>query len=316
MHLLRKLFFAFILTTGVHAIAQTSSGIDWVPIQFRQDSGTRPFIPVLVNGKPFLLMVHSNASSYVMTTHHNAAVAGLTNLGKEASYGINSPGHVSDLGFVNTKLASLRISQHEVKNVPLQVFEIPQAPPTDGMLGIQWLRGQHILVDYDAYRVGIPATIADAQAEDQRLIAHGWTAHPMIWDPKTYRYYVQGKIDGHDAHLLISTVANVIVDSVWAKNNHEPLGARVDQEAGPAGALVDSYVFKHVVSLSIDGQEMAPVWPESWDLYAYGSRPRPTGQHEEGYLGADFMLMNSAVIDFGTGLLLVKAPQAEHHRAS
>ncbi len=236
----------------------------------------------------------------------------MTDLGKDASYSISSPGYVSDLGIAHTKLASLRISQREVKDVPLQAHEIPQTPPTDGMLGIQWLRGQRILVDYDASRVGMPATPADGEAEDQRLVAQGWTAHNMIWDPKTSLYYPQGKIDGHDAHLVISTVANIVVDSLWAKDNGEPLGARTDEGAGPQGALVSQYAFKHIVSLSIDGPEMAPVWPESWDLCAYSSVPRLAGQHEDSYLGADFMLMNSAVIDFGTGVLFVKVTQPAH----
>ncbi len=316
MRSLYKLLYVLLLAIGSQSMAQSPASIDWVTIQFRQDSGTRPFIPVLMNGKPFLLMVHSNASSYVMTTHANAATAGMTDLGKDASYGISSPGHVSDLGIAHTTLASLRISQTEVKDVPLRVHEIPQTPPTDGMLGIQWLRDQHVLVDYDAFRLGIPATPAAGEAEDRRLVAQGWTAHPMIWDPKTDRYYVQAKIDGHDAHLLISTVATIVIDSLWAKNNGEPLGAVVDQGGGPQGSLVDEYVFKHVVSLSIGGQEMAPAWPHSLDLFGYSSEPRPADAHEDGYLGADFMLMNSAVIDFGTGVLFVKVTHPTHVQAA
>jgi predicted aspartyl protease len=312
MRLLYNLLFMLTSASVIPAMAQPPSGIDWLPIQFRQDSGTRPFIPVLINGKPFLLMVHSNASSYIMTTHANAATAGMTNLGKDASYGISSPGHVSDMGIAHTKLASLRISQTEVKDVPLEVHEIPQTPPTDGMLRIQWLRDQRILVDYDASRLGIPATPAEGEAEDRRLIAQGWTAHTMTWDPNAHRYYVQGKIDGHDAHMLISTIANIVVDSVWAKDNGEPLGARIDEGAGPQGSHVDEYAFKYVVSLSIQGEEMAPVWPEALDFYGYSSTPRPIGLHEDCYLGADFMLMNSAVIDFGTGVLFVKVTQPAH----
>ncbi len=63
MRSLHKLLFALFPAVGIQAIAQSPANIDWVPIQFRQDSGTRPFVPVLMNGKPFLFMVHSNASS-------------------------------------------------------------------------------------------------------------------------------------------------------------------------------------------------------------------------------------------------------------
>lgn len=290
------------------AYAQTEqhpNGINWVPITFRQDSGTRPFIPVLMNGKPFLLMVHSNASFYVQTTHANAASIGLTNLGKEANYGIVKDGQVSSLGKTTATLTSLRVGTKEAKDVRLSVFEIPQTVETNGMLGIGWLRDQKVIVDYDEYRVGLPDSVEASEAEDKELLARGYVGHKMTADPKTHTRFVMGKVDGHAIRLCVSTVAETVVDSEWAKANNVELGPVIDQQGGPAGALVNEYIAKHALSYTVDGQTLPPTQPHSWDLFGYSSTKRSDESHDEGYIGADFMLANQAVIDFGTETLFL-----------
>lgn len=290
------------------ACAQTNqhpNGINWVPITFRQVSGTRPFIPVLMNGKPFLLMVHSNAGFYVQTTHENAASIGLMNLGKEANYGIVKDGQVSSLGRTTATLASLRVGTKDAKDVRLSVFEIPQTVENNGMLGIGWLRDQKVIVDYDEYRVGLPDSVEASEAEDKGLLARGYVGHKMTADPKTHTWFVMGKVDGHAIRLCVSTVAETVVDSEWAKANNVELGPVIDQQGGPAGALVNEYIAKHVLSYTVDGQNVPPTQPHSWDLFGYSSTKRNVEPHDEGYIGADFMLANQAVIDFGTEMLFL-----------
>lgn len=282
-----------------------ASAIDWVPITFRQDSGTRPFVPVLMNGKPFLMMVHSNANFYVQTTHENAATVGLTNLGREANYGIVKDGQVSSLGRTAATLASLKVGTKEAKDVRLSVFEIPQTTETNGMLGVGWLRDQKVIVDFDKYRVGLPDSIAASEEEDKRLLARGYVGHKMTRDPKRNTWFVMGQVDGHPIRLCVSTVAEIVIDSEWAKANGVELGPVIDQQGGPAGAVVNEYVVKHVLSYTIDGQKVAPAQPVSWDLFGYSSIQRGAEPHDEGFLGADFMLANQAVIDFGTDTLFL-----------
>ena len=83
------------------------------------------------------------------------------------------------------------------------------------------------------------------------------------------------------------------------------LGPIVDQNGGPKGALVDSFLFKRQVTIVLDGQNTAPAQPLSWDLSAYSSVQRPTAPHDDGFLGAEFMLANQAIIDFGTETLFI-----------
>jgi hypothetical protein len=285
--------------------AVAATGISFVPIQFRHDSGIRPFVPVMMNGKPFLLMVHANAKFYAMTTHANADSIGLSHLGKTSDYGISSSGHVSDLGRTSTTLTLLQVGATRSSNVTLAVFEIPQTPKTDGILGIDWLRNERVIVDYDSYRIGFPDGAQASKSEDEALLLRGYVAHRMTWDPAAKGFYVMCQINGVSTRLGISTVAETVVDSVFARAAGFELGPIVDQNGGPKGALVDSFLFKHQVSIVLDGQKTAPAQPLSWDLSAYSSVQRPSGPHDDGYLGAEFMLANQAIIDFGTETIFI-----------
>ncbi len=290
---------------SVDKSASPAANINWVPITYRQDSGTRPFIPVTMNGKPFLMMVHSNASFYVQTTHANAASIGLSSLGKNDDYGIDKDGHVSPLGRTTATLDSLKVGTAEARKVQMAVFEVPQTPVMNGMLGTGWLRDQKVIVDFDQHRVGTPASIVASGEFDKGLLARGYVAHKMTWDPKKRTWFVMGTIDGHAIRLCVSTVADNVVDIDWAKANGIELGPVIDQQGGPAGAMVDEYLVKHVLDYALDGQSAAPAQPVAWDLSAYSSATRSGEPHNEGYLGASFMLANQAVIDFGTEILFV-----------
>ncbi len=263
-----------------------------------------------MNGKPFVMMVHSNAHFYLMTNHASAQAIGVdtSSLKKAAAFGITSEGHVSDLGRAETTLSVLQVGKVTAENVPMSIFEIPSQQFTremDGMLGINWLHDKGVIVDYDQSRLGLPSKPADAMAEDARILARGYVAHRMIWDPQTKDYYIQATINGIPARMGVSTVAENVVDSLFAKTAGITLGPVVDQNGGPRGAIVPVNVVKRQISIVIDGQTTTPQQPWSWDIYAYSSLPRPTGPHDDGYLGADFMLANQAIIDFGTATLFV-----------
>jgi hypothetical protein len=187
--------------------APAAAEITYVPIKFRQISGTRPFVEVLMNGKPFLFMVHSGAGFYAMTTHANAASIGLSDLVKEQNYGIVSGGHVSELGRAEATLAKLQIGSSEAIDVALSVFETPQEPEMQGMLGIAWLRDKHVIIDYDRYHLGFPQTAADAREEDERITKRGYFAHKMTWDPASDTYSVRGAVNGMATDLRVNTVA-------------------------------------------------------------------------------------------------------------
>ena len=216
-------------------------------------------------------------------------------------------GHVSDLGRAETKLARLQVGSSEAADAALSVFEAPQDPPMQGMLGVAWLRDKQVIVDYDAYRLGFPATAADSRVEDERLIARGYVPHKMTWDTASGTFSVKGAVNGVATDLRVNTVSNNVIDTGFAQTAGIQLGPVVDQNGGPAGALVDSFLSKRLVSITVDGQDTAPTQPLIFDYYAYESGKRPAVPGKDGTvtIGAEFMLANRAVIDFGTQTLLI-----------
>lgn len=168
-----------------------SAQVCFTPIYFRQVSGIRPFIDVKLNGRSFRLMMHSNASFYVMTNHANAETIEVPNLRKSANYGIDSDGHVSELGKAVSVLKSMEIAHRTQTDVPIDVFETPVSD-MQGMVGISWLRQQRVIVDFDRYQVGIPETPPDSEVEDEELLSRGFRRVKMHWDQKLEALFCRG----------------------------------------------------------------------------------------------------------------------------
>jgi hypothetical protein len=291
------------------AALPASADTDWTPITFRQVSYTRPFVPVRLNGQLFLFMVHAQAGFYLQTNHANAAAAKVTLSGPKTSYGIERSGKVSALGRSAGTVGTLSVGRDKVANAPATIFETPQdfedGRGMDGMLGMLWLRARRVIVDYDRYRIGIPDTPADAEAERAALLARGYVAHRLAWDEERREYHVAALVGGKPARLAISTVGITNLDKRFADSSGIALGPVVNVEGGPGGALVDAYLVKRPLVVTIEGQALAPIQPQSWNRDAYASRT--TRSPDDGALGADFMLANQAVIDFGTGWLYLRS---------
>ena len=304
--MLKSTLLAF--ATLMAGAASAEAAVDYTPLHFRTVSGIRPFVDVQLNGKPFLFMVHANAGFYAMTTHENAGLAGISGLVAQDHYGIASPGHVSDLGRAKGVAERLQVGADTVENAPLLVFEVPQVPPMQGMLGVRWLRARRVIMDYDRSRLGVPGTPADGEAEDRRLIAEGFVPHPMRWDEEHARYTIRGTVNGVDAEMNVSTVAQNVLDIEFAKKADVPIGPAVDEYGGPKGSLGQSFIARKPVAITIDGQKAAAIQPLIWDTYDYDTQersPTPDASHIM-MIGADFMLANQVVLDFGTGTLLIR----------
>jgi hypothetical protein len=298
--------FALLVSLLVTVTSKALAQVSYSPLEFRQVSGTRPFVEVRMNGKPFSLMVHSNASFYAMTTHDIASRIGLADLQKKSNFGVTSAGHVDEKGRAEASLTSLQIANVTILGARLSVFEQPE-PNMQGMLGIDWLRDQRVIVDYDQARLGLAASSKDTVEEDQRILSRGYVAHAMAWDPAEHRYYVFAEINGRRARLTVSTVANDVLEMTFARASNFALGPSVDHFDGPGGSVGNSYLSKKRLSVRLDEQEAEPMQPEVIDFYAYNLKKRPNNSADtvQGNLGADFMLANQAIIDFGSGILFL-----------
>lgn len=281
--------------------------VTYVPVQFIEISGVRPFVHVEMNGKPFQMMVHSNANFFVMASHATAKAAGVGNITTTGSYGISSAGHVSDLGRGTATLATLQVGRSINRDVRLSVFETAH-PEMQGMLGVLWLRANRVIVDYDASRLGTAESMEDSVRADRSLRARGFTAHPMRWNPETKGYFITGTINGQATNLAVSTVADDVLDVSLADRLKIAYTKTGERFAGPTGTQGDVSMTDAGVPVSIDGDATVPGRAQVFDYYAYNRLERPADGKGtvDGTLGSQFMLSNHAVIDFGTDTLFLK----------
>jgi hypothetical protein len=105
--------------------AQVAPSLPSVPFVIKEAGGPRPFVHVMLNGKPFQHMVRSSAEFYVQTNHDRARSIGITDATKYEAFGITSVGHVSSEGRGKAKLDSLEVGPSISRNVTLDVFEVP-----------------------------------------------------------------------------------------------------------------------------------------------------------------------------------------------
>lgn len=298
-------------TVEIDPAGQSSEpgNLQWTGLTIRQVSGERPFVPVRINGHDFSLMVHSLASFYIQTTHANAALAGITPVGKKRDFGIVAEGKVSDLGYQRGKVKELVVAGDVVQDKTIEIFEIPQQNedrrPVDGMIGTLWLRERGVIIDYGKTQIAVPATQASAEAFDAVLLRSGYTQHLLQWDDQNQTYYVTARINGIPARILVSTVADDVIDYTVRDKFHLSLQPNGRVEGGPSGAVVPVYDVVGETAVVVDGKPIVTPLLQSWDRSAYSSVDASEARYDA-VIGSGVMLKNAAVIDFHTGKLFFK----------
>ena len=263
-----------------------------VELTFRQVSGLRPFVMAEVNGLLVSLMVHSNASFRAMVTHDVAARAGLPAAAVERQdYGIESVGRLGARGRTSA-VTTLRVGDDVAADVEVAVFDVPQDPPVEGMLGIGWLRERSVSVDLGKGRLHFDRS-------PQRGVG-------LQWDEGWQAYVVPTSVAGRPARFVVSTVAGVVVDSHSSDRLGIGRGEVVDEDGGPTGTVVTVRAVESDWELDLDGRTRQVIGAVSWDVYAYADRVRPSAGGIDGFLGCDLLTQEAAVVDFGRGTLALR----------
>lgn len=309
---MKKFLFPAIAVAMLAMPCQADARTRRIPITFRDTSGIRPYVPVKLNGKPYLFMVHANAALMAMTIHANANAANVTYLGNHHNgFGITTTGKTSELGYDSAKATTFDVGGFVIRNMPIGVFEIPQDVPVNGMIGIQWLRTAKAFLDFDGAQLALPETHKDAERERHRLLSRGYIAVPMQWDssnPREAVYNVDAKVNGATGRFHVSTVASVILDDQFAHRAGIAMSDQTDRFGGPTGTTGETRTSAGSYTLELAGMTLKPTVASIYDIYTYGNdkRPEDPARQTAGYLGYDFMKANHAVLDFESGTMFLR----------
>lgn len=287
--------------------ALAEDGRSRVPFDIEQHFGSRPVVEARLNGRPYRMIVHANAGSYVQVNHAEARALAVTGMVHAGEYGIAAPGQVSTLGRDDGVLQSLEVAGRTRIEVPIAVFERP-AGSGEGMLGLPWLTANGVIIDYASRSITLPEDTAEAERYGQVLEAQGYRPHALTRDPADGRYLITALIDGQPMPLVVSTVAANDLDVAAVERAGLGLGPVSGRWGGPGGTVGETRQTARPVTLEIGDWRSPPTLFSVYDIYAYAEKPRPyrATDGRAGMPGADFLIANQAVIDFGRSRLYLK----------
>ena len=307
---------AFYLTLALVAVTGSASGqekarterMSTVPFRTIETGGSlRPMIRASFNKHPLEMMLHSLArfpGGEIQLRHDHARNFGVTGLRQGPKYGIDRPGHASELGSGFGKIATVTVGGTIDRDVSVSVFEIPQ---TDmGMIGIDWMRRQRIIIDFPAHQATIAPTANYASKAQHRLEVAGYRAIPLTF--KDGSYQVRASVNGVVRDMTIGSATHTMVDTALATSAGFERGTNTGTGFGPTGTRVAGGNASAPVVFEIDGWKSPPIVTSVLDIYGYEARERPADptQGTGGTLGDTFFIKTDAVIDFGSGTLYVR----------
>lgn len=275
-----------------------------IPMRYKNIAGMRPVISYQINGKKATSVIHSNAMLYLNLNHKNAEYFGVENLREVSDFGISEPGKV-DKSYIGT-LKEMRFGSVVKNNTEISVFETyPADKKGFGMLGLDWIVENSVIMDFlnDVAIVGPEQRQQDSAGNI--LKANGYIMIPL--QHKDDGFYVDVEVNGIVTPFRVSTVSSMTVDSVYAQRTGIHVGKKTGTYGGPSGAV--GYVYKfNDIALRIGDLPITATKGIIMDTYAYEGETRPDKKDDYcgGWLGAEFLKEQRAVIDFGRSILYIK----------
>jgi hypothetical protein len=240
------------LAVSVFCLACLASGAEQmnqiIPFKIEQISGSRPVVGIVVNGHPYQAFIHANAGLYLQINHAQAKTVRVKGMAHKDSFGIEAPGKVSALGRDTGVVERLQLGTVVDHDVPVSVFE---KPADLCMLGLAWIRAHALILDFPHHQAVIPASAETAGALRARLLAEGYSAHPMTRDKRDGRYLVTVTVGNTSALMVVSSVADVTLDTEFARRAGVAHGPASGHYGGPSGATGNVYETRDQVVFSI-----------------------------------------------------------------
>ena len=277
-----------------------------LPITFIDIAGPRPVIEYFVNNKKATSMIHSNANLYIRFNYENSQYFGIENLVEVGEFGISEPGKTNKS--YTARINEIKIGGLTWNDKEVSIFEtFSNDAEGFGMLGKNWIRENNIIIDFGCNTVAILPNKFQQDSIVKRLLKDNYVTVPMELDVTDNSYYTDIVINNQKTKFLVSTVTNLIIDSVFAKTANIETLENQGSFAGPSGKTGNVYSPKEKFAIKI-GEFETSTNGVIYDQYIYSDTQRPDDSEKQigGTLGAAFLIEQKAVIDFGNLKLYLK----------
>lgn len=251
-------------------------------------------------GKTVPMMVHGNASFYMMLTHD---VAEQLNNGEPVKK-IDDYGY-SERGRGRINVAAFSVGKHifeEIENVPVFDWPEEEGKAARGMLGVEWLQNEKVKIDFvnEQLEIGVSKT----NEPDATLLDKGYQY--TRFEISNSEVFMQVYFDElqKEIPITIGTVASDYSLDVMTFKNVLALEATNTRDHSPDNTTPDVYKNLEPIAYSIAGVnfEIPAQRAEFSDFAEYGNTTNDA-LPSFGIFGRDWMKSHQALIDYANRIL-------------
>ncbi len=249
------------------------------------------------------LMVHGNASLYLMLTHEIAAKLNAGNpLEKIRDYGY------SDKGLGRMNVEKFQIGDRlftQAQNVPVFDWPAEEGKAAQGMLGIDFLTQEKVRIDFVREQMEIGAPVH--AGPDQALLAQGYSYTEFFVENSTGYMNVYFDALKKELPITVGTVSDSY--SLDAVTFQEKINLEItdSKDHSPSGTTPQLYLNADPVRFSIANQPFEIPRGQA-DLYSFAEYKniKQAELFPFGIFGRDWMKENNAIVDYANTILYFK----------
>ena len=249
------------------------------------------------------MMVHGNASFYMMITHDIAEQLNNGNpIKKISDYGYSKKG----MGWINVK--KFQVGDRTFSNVDsVKVFDWPEdvGKAAQGMLGIYFLKKEKVRIDFAKEQMEIGVTLNDQPDKD--LLDQGYS-YTRIFVEKGEGYMnVYFDALKKEISITVGTVSDAYSLDLMTFQNMIEIEATDSKNHSPSGTTPEVYNNTSVIKYKIANQSFEIPLKKA-ELYSFAEyeKVKQSKLFPFGIFGRDWMKENQAIIDYANNILYFK----------
>jgi len=253
--------------------------------------------------KPVPMMVHGNASFYMMITHD---VAEQLNNGQPIEK-IDDYGY-SDRGRSRMNIEKFGVGKHSflnIENVPVFDWPEEEGKAAQGMLGVEFLKNENVKIDFVNETLEID--VAKSETPDPALLEKGYSFTRFFIENKEVFMSVYFEALQKEIPITIGTVSSDYSLDVKTFENAIKIKATNTKDHSPDNTTPDVYLNEEPIIYKIgDHSFEIPVNGTELSGFAEYANTKQDKLPSFGIFGRDWMKRNQAIIDYSNRILYFK----------